>query len=223
MKKIFTVATIGLSLFFTTESYASQNQLTDFNNRLDRIYGQANTSTTPQQVLYGTLEFYAAYKINSLISKVDRLSVKSIQAELNLLNNGRTSLTPAQVAARKLELKKQLRVIEGSIAKKLGRGVTRIVVRGTQLFLVYDIATRVYVLNMIEKDPGFFPAYALTCSETIVCDYAVDQVMRAEIEARRELEAPPEPYRPVPAPPSSVAPATPATIPAPTQPDPTQM
>lgn len=186
-----------------------------FNNRLERIYDQKNQDTFTQQIVYGSVELVAAYHLNSFIPKVDQRKIASLAVQIKALKDptagqyAGNDLSPSQKAHKIRMLEKELKTVEGGIAKRMARGTTKILVRGAQVFLILDIGARVYVLNALNsRDPGFVPAYTFLCNQ-VDCDGAVDEVIEtsneAYIEARRAVEPKPVPVTPTPQP----APATP--------------
>jgi hypothetical protein len=173
-----------LSFLIFPLSGMAQDAVTNFNQRLQSIYRQTDDRTASHQVVFGTVEAITAYKLGSLISKRDEEAIASVTQEINDLRFA-VDLTEAQKTARLAALNRKLGRLEGNIITKSGRGLTRFVVRGSQLFLILDLGTRIYVLNALNRDPDVLPAGTLVCTQ-LDCDAAVEQAMYIENEAYRE-------------------------------------
>jgi len=180
-----------------------ESDINRFNQRLELIYKQKNDDTLTQQIVYGSVEFVAAYQLNSLITKVDQRKISSVAVQIKALRDpnsaqlGGDLLTPSQKAAKIRMLEKELKIVEGGILKRLGRGTTKILVRGAQVFLILDIGARIYVLNALDhRDPGFIPSYTFICNQRD-CNRAVSEVIETSnevyIETKRAMEPKPAP------------------------------
>lgn len=89
MKIIFTsllVLIIGKISFGQSANYPQspttqpieESDINKFNRRLEMIYQQKNDDTLTQQIVYGSVEFVAAYQLNSFITKVDQRKISSL-------------------------------------------------------------------------------------------------------------------------------------------------
>lgn len=188
------------SLAFANHSKAQSVE--EFNHRLDTIYGQGNQDTLIQQVVFGSLEAIAAYKLEGLISKPDRRAIAAVSSQISALEKSKghqfhPTISEEQRLAQLRAAKHRLKILEGGILKKMGRGTAKLLVRGTQVFLILDVGTRIYILNTLSnKDPGFVPAYTLLCSE-YDCPYTINRIIetsnQAYYESRRMIEGTPQP------------------------------
>ncbi len=176
-------------------SYAQAQIIDDFQRRLNQRFDRADSETVTQQVIYGSVEAVAAYQLNGLITKVDEKAIATIHAQIDILKN--SSDLPPQVRQSRINaLKRELSKIEGGIAKRMGRGTAKFLVRSGQLLLVLDIGSRIYVLNALdERDPGYVPFATIFCTEVRCPDVNVGEAVliyssEAFNNIRRELRNP---------------------------------
>lgn len=159
-------------------------QLEHFHQRLEKNYQQSYEDTFGQQVVYGSIEAFAAYKLNGYLKPQDKVAIQSIQTQLRALEDRRgvqiygvDSLTEPERQARINVLKKKLKTIEGNLAQRIGHGTTKIIVRGTQVFLIAQLVSRIYILTALDRrDPGFFPLPSFFCSG-FDCDFLINDVI----------------------------------------------
>jgi hypothetical protein len=163
----------------------AQNAANEFHHRMNVVYRQANSDTLLQQVIFGSLEVFATYKIGSFIHSPDRREISAIALQIKGLESFRNSSlvqTEIQIPererrARIAQLNRRLRVLEGSIGERMARGTAKFFVRGAQLLLVLDLGSRIYVLTALDhKDPGTIPLKTLFCSE-VDCQAVVYELM----------------------------------------------
>lgn len=175
--------------------YVAQ-EIERFNRRLDRTYQQASQDTYGQQLLYFSLEGLAAWKLNTLVTPKDVVAIESVQTQLRALEDkrgvqiyGTESLSESQRQARIQALKNKLKTIEGSLAQRAGRGAIKLVVRGAQVFLIADMASRVYIVTALSsRDPGFVPLPPLFCN-AFDCDRAIDHMLTTSDQAYQNAQA----------------------------------
>ncbi len=154
-----------------------------FHRRLNSVYSKSNENTLGQQIVYGSIELLAYYRLGKLLDHTDRQTIEIIRLQLKALEDNR----PIEGYVREYgereritkinALKKKLSDIEGNMAQKLGRGAAKFAIRGGQLYLVLSVGSRIYVLAALnEKDPGFFPLPKMTCT-AFDCDRIVEEIM----------------------------------------------
>jgi hypothetical protein len=169
-----------------------QPEVLHFRQNLNDIFDQQQLNTNGQQIIYGTVEAFSAYKFGTLVPRADSAEIAAIKSQLIALDRRSIAdadpvLSTAQRAARERVLRADLRKLEGNIATRMSRGTARLLLRGGQVFLVLDIISRVYVLSVLEKDPGFVPLKTLFCNE-VDCDRVIEQAMYIQTQAYREAQ-----------------------------------
>lgn len=195
-------------------SSARAQLVEDFHTRLNNAFGPQTKETVTQQLIYGTVEAVAAYQLGGLITKVDRKAIANLSAQIALLRDS-NDLPPNARESRIKALKREMRALEGGIAKRMGRGSVKLLVRGAQLFLILDIGSRFYVLNALEnKDPSYVPINRIFCSQ-FECINMAEHIMSYSNQAYHEIRGttpravPRTSVRTTPAPPSLEEPTPP--------------
>lgn len=167
------------------EKYNSEN-IENFHDRLNGTFRQSNEDTIVQQIIYGSIEALAAYKLDSFITYPDRKEILSITVQIRALEERRAAkyfpneplMSERERQAKISQLSKRLREIEGGIGERMKRGTAKFFIRGTQIILVLDFGARIYILNFLDhRDPGFIPLKTLACSE-MDCVTAFNKLMK---------------------------------------------
>lgn len=172
--KILVVTLSMLFIFSPIPHASSQDSNVEFRNQMDDVFRQADGDTLFQQIIFGSIEGFATYKLGTFISKPDRKEISAIALQIKALEENRhksylpaeANLSDREYKARVNLLKRRLRSLEGNIAQRMGRGTAKFLIRGTQVLLVLDIGSRIFVLTALERrDPGTAPLKTLFCSE----------------------------------------------------------
>lgn len=154
-----------------------------FHKRLNSMFPPSDQDTFGQQLVFGSFELLAYYRLNGILSHADKQTIESVRLQLSALEDNTKiegyvrDMSERERAAKIASLKRKLRSLEGGIVNRIGRGTARFVIRATQLYLILSVGSRIFVLTTMDaKDPAFFPLPKIACS-AIDCDLITERIL----------------------------------------------
>lgn len=170
MKKIILVLVlIGFSVV------NAQEQNNSYKERLENVFEQKTPGSGIRQLVYANLELVTAVSLNTLVVSRNAAKVKRITQEIRQLEKIKTAgpvetlSNRSKIASLKNEVQRiEKQLLQKSTSKTL-KFFARSTLRGTQIFLVIEVGTRYYIVNALDRDPGYMPLVEIAC-EAMSCE-----------------------------------------------------